>query len=70
MARGVQYMTQANKTVGRKQRHGHLDPITVTAIEQLRKLAQSAIDRPRVIAQAVELRNKGVPLREIGRAHV
>ena len=56
-------MTQANETVGRKQRHGHLDPVTVTAIEQLRKLAQSATDGPRVIALAVELRNKGVPLR-------
>ena len=56
-------MTQQNETVGRKQRHRHLDPVTITAIEQLRKLAQSATDRPRVIAQAVELRNKGVPLR-------
>lgn len=60
-------MTQANETVGRKQPHGHLDPVTVKAIEQLRKLAQSATDRPRVIDQAVELRNKGVPLRVLAK---
>ena len=56
-------MTRKKDTVGRKQRPRHLDPVTVKAIEQLRKLAQSATDRPRVIDQAVGLRSKGVPLR-------
>jgi predicted component of type VI protein secretion system len=37
------------------------------AIEQLGKLAHSGTDRPRVIDQAVELRNKGVPLRVLAK---
>ena len=58
-------MTQQNKTVGRKPHHRHLDPVTVKAIEQLRKLAQSANDRTRgswVIARFHWLKELAQPI--------
>lgn len=56
---------RTKSTVGPKRGRGNYGTATEAALANLRKLAQSAADRPRVLKQVTALRAKGVTLSDL-----